>query len=108
MWISKQMKPETATTDADLGVTTIAGGSVGVVTQGELRSRRLRLAAGKRRGGAGYQRRSRRRGAMRSRSPADSSEGDAPRGGLRLRPRYNSGLSASRRDPGAAGRHGGN
>lgn len=38
MWISKQMKPETATTDADLGVTTIAGGSVGVVTQGEVRS----------------------------------------------------------------------
>lgn len=38
MWISKQMKPETATTDADLGVTTIAGNSVGVVTRGEVRS----------------------------------------------------------------------
>ena len=38
MWLSKQMKPETATTDADLGVTTIAGNSVGVVTRGEVRS----------------------------------------------------------------------
>lgn len=37
MWLSKQMRPETATTDADLGVTTIAGGGVGVVTRGEVR-----------------------------------------------------------------------
>lgn len=38
MWLSKQMRPAPATADADLGVTTIAGGSVGVVTRGEVRS----------------------------------------------------------------------
>lgn len=38
MWLSKQMKPETPTADADLGLTTIAGGSAGVVTRGEVRS----------------------------------------------------------------------
>lgn len=38
MWLSKKMKPAPATTDVDLGVTTIAGGSVGVVTRGEVRS----------------------------------------------------------------------
>lgn len=38
MWLSKQMKPAPATTDVDLGVTTIAGNSVGVVTRGEVRA----------------------------------------------------------------------
>ena len=37
MWLSKQMKPAPATADADLGVTTIAGDRVGVVTRGEVR-----------------------------------------------------------------------
>lgn len=37
MWLSKQVKPVTATSDADLGVTTIAGKRVGVVTRGEVR-----------------------------------------------------------------------
>ena len=37
MWLSKQMKPPAATADADLGVTTIAGKRVGVVTRGEVR-----------------------------------------------------------------------
>lgn len=38
MWLSKQMKPAAPTADADLGVTTIAGDSVGVVTRGEVRA----------------------------------------------------------------------
>lgn len=38
MWLSKQMKPAVPTADADLGVTTIAGDSVGVVTRGEIRA----------------------------------------------------------------------
>lgn len=38
MWLSRQMKPEIPTADADLGMTTIAGGSAGVVTRGEVRS----------------------------------------------------------------------
>ena len=38
MWLSRQMKPEVQTVDADLGVTTIAGDSVGVVTRGEVRA----------------------------------------------------------------------
>ena len=38
MWLSKQIKPSVPTADADLGVTTIAGGSVGVVTRGEVRA----------------------------------------------------------------------
>ena len=37
MWLSKQMRPAPPTADADLGVTTIAGDSVGVVTRGEVR-----------------------------------------------------------------------
>ena len=37
MWLSKQMRPVPPTADADLGVTTIAGDSVGVVTRGEVR-----------------------------------------------------------------------
>lgn len=37
MWLSKQVKPRTATADADLGVTTISGQKVGVVTRGEVR-----------------------------------------------------------------------
>ena len=37
MWLSKQVKPVAATADADLGVTTIAGKRVGVVTRGEVR-----------------------------------------------------------------------
>lgn len=38
MWLSKAMRTVRAGTDADLGVTTISGGSVGVVTRGEVRS----------------------------------------------------------------------
>lgn len=38
MWLSKQMRPAVPTADADLGVTTIEGDSVGVVTRGEVRS----------------------------------------------------------------------
>lgn len=37
MWLSKQMKPEVPTADADLGMTTIGGESAGVVTRGEVR-----------------------------------------------------------------------
>lgn len=37
MWISRQMKPVSATADADLGVTTISGQKAGVVTRGEVR-----------------------------------------------------------------------
>lgn len=38
MWLSRQMRSASPTTDADLGVTTIAGDRVGVVTRGEVRS----------------------------------------------------------------------
>ncbi len=38
MWLSKQMKKMPATADADLGVTTITGDNVGVVTRGEVRN----------------------------------------------------------------------
>lgn len=37
MWISKQVKPVLPATDADVGLTTIAGDQVGVVTRGEVR-----------------------------------------------------------------------
>ena len=37
MWISKKMRPAPPTADADLGVTTIAGGQAGVLTRGEVR-----------------------------------------------------------------------
>lgn len=38
MWLSRQMKRVPPTADADLGMTTIAGDSVGVVTRGEVRA----------------------------------------------------------------------
>ena len=38
MWLSSKMRPAPATADADLGVTTIAGDSVGVMTRGEVRT----------------------------------------------------------------------
>ena len=38
MWLSSKMRPAPATADADLGVTTIAGDSVGVMTRGEVRA----------------------------------------------------------------------
>lgn len=38
MWLSSKMRPAPATADADLGVTTIAGDSVGVLTRGEVRA----------------------------------------------------------------------
>ena len=38
MWLSKQMKPPVPTVDADLGMTTIAGETVGVMTRGEVRA----------------------------------------------------------------------
>ena len=38
MWLSKQMRPAPPTADADLGVTTIAGKKVGVMTRGEVRN----------------------------------------------------------------------
>lgn len=37
MWLSKQMRPAAAAAGADLGVTTISGRQVGVVTRGEVR-----------------------------------------------------------------------
>ena len=37
MWLSRQIKPAPATSDADLGITTISGQKVGVVTRGEVR-----------------------------------------------------------------------
>ena len=37
MWLSKQMRSTPPTADADLGVTTIAGDRVGVLTRGEVR-----------------------------------------------------------------------
>ena len=54
MWISQKMRPAPSTVDADLGVTTIAGSNVGVVTRGEVRD------AGKRIGSAGDPGRTRR------------------------------------------------
>ena len=38
MWLSSKMRPAPATADADLGITTIAGDSVGVMTRGEVRT----------------------------------------------------------------------
>lgn len=38
MWLSSKMRPAPATADADLGVTTIAGEQVGVMTRGEVRA----------------------------------------------------------------------
>ena len=38
MWISRPLEPVVPTADADLGVTTIQGGNVGVMTRGEVRS----------------------------------------------------------------------
>ena len=38
MWLSSKMRPAPATADADLGVTTIARDSVGVITRGEVRT----------------------------------------------------------------------
>lgn len=37
MWLSRQMRPEMPTADADLGMTSISGERVGVVTRGEVR-----------------------------------------------------------------------
>jgi len=37
MWLSRQLKPAAAAAGADLGVTTISGKRVGVVTRGEVR-----------------------------------------------------------------------
>ena len=39
MWLSRQMKLAPPSVEAELGVTTIAGGSVGAVTRGEIRAR---------------------------------------------------------------------
>ena len=38
MWLARQIKPAVPTADADLGMTTIAGDSVGVITRGEVRA----------------------------------------------------------------------
>ena len=38
MWISQKLRPSPPTADADLGVTTIAGGQAGVLTRGEVRA----------------------------------------------------------------------
>lgn len=38
MWLSRQMRSAPPTADADLGVTTIAGDRVGVMTRGEVRA----------------------------------------------------------------------
>ena len=37
MWLSSRLRPAVPTADADLGTTTIAGGSAGVLTRGEVR-----------------------------------------------------------------------
>lgn len=37
MWLSKQTRPKNTAAGSDLGVTTISGGSAGVVTRGEVR-----------------------------------------------------------------------
>ena len=39
MWLSKQLRPAAPTADADLGTTTIAGDSAGVITRGEVNAR---------------------------------------------------------------------
>lgn len=38
MWLGKQMRSAPLTSDADLGVTTIQGNQVGVMTRGEVRA----------------------------------------------------------------------
>ena len=78
MWLARQMRSAPPTADADMGVTTIAGDRVGVLTRGEVRelpvwSRRLCLAAGKWRGGAGDQGRPWRRGTVCGRDGAERS-----------------------------------
>ena len=37
MWLSSKMRPAAAASGADMGVTTISGRQVGVVTRGEVR-----------------------------------------------------------------------
>ena len=37
MWLARQMKPVSATSDAELGITTISGRKVGVAARGEVR-----------------------------------------------------------------------
>lgn len=37
MWLSRQIKPVGATSDAELGITTISGRKAGVMTRGEVR-----------------------------------------------------------------------
>ena len=73
MWLSRQMKAPAPTADADLGMTTITGDSVGVVTRGgtgasSVWPRRLCVDAGERRRGTGYQRWPWRGGAVRGRT----------------------------------------
>lgn len=76
MWLSRQMKAPAPTADADLGMTTITGDSVGVVTRGGgtgasgVWPRRLCVDAGERRCGTGYQRWPWRGGAVRGRTAA--------------------------------------
>ena len=38
MWLSRQMRGQQPTADADMGMTTIAGDQVGVMTRGEVRA----------------------------------------------------------------------
>lgn len=38
MWLAERSKPARSTADAELGVTTISGGNVGVMTRGEVRA----------------------------------------------------------------------
>ena len=38
MWLSRQMRPRPVETDVDLGMTTIQGENVGVLTRGEIRN----------------------------------------------------------------------
>lgn len=84
MWLARQMRSAPPTADADMGVTTIAGDRVGVLTGARcgtagLWSRRLCLAAGKR-GGAGDQGRPWRRGTVCGRDGAErSAQGHAAR-----------------------------
>ena len=79
MWLSRQIKPAVPTADADLGMTTITGDSVGVVTRGEVRALPVY-------GPGGY-----------VWMPESDPGWDGPWGGVPLHPRGKQRVSAKRR-----------
>lgn len=110
MWLSRQMKAPAPTADADLGMTTIAGDSVGVVTRGEVRALPVYGPGGYVwmpesgaavlviKGGPG------RGGAVRGRTAAGFDPGrHGTGGGLSLHPRRKQRVPAQRRRDRAAG-----